>query len=127
MKICPTCQTRYTDDTLLYCLQDGSALVSEESQNPAPTVAYTGELETVVKIRQADTQQTYVRDTIDAAGYQAQPKSSNTALILVVALLAMILLFGAVGIGAWLYFSKDKKEVAQNTNVNSSTPENTKT
>ena len=127
MKVCPTCQSRYTDDTLLYCLQDGSALVTEESQPPAPTVAYTGELETVVKNRQTNTEENYARQTGDAANYQTQPKRSNTALIFVVALLAVILLFGVAGIGAWLYFSKGKKEIAQNTNVNSSTPENKKT
>lgn len=127
MKVCPTCQSRYTDDTLLYCLQDGSALVSEESQTAAPTVAYTGELETVVKNRQADTQQTYVRQTDVAAGFQTGRKSSNTALILVVVFLAIVLVLGGAGIGAWLYFSKEKKEIAQNTNINSSTPENAKT
>jgi ketosteroid isomerase-like protein len=133
MKVCPTCQSRYTDDTLLYCLQDGSALVNDESRNPPPTVAYTGELETVVKNRQADTSQysqesqPRARQTGGAADYQPQPKSSNTALILIVTLLAMILVFGAIGIGAWLYFSKGKPEIAQNTNVNLSTPENTRT
>ena len=39
----------------------------------------------------------------------------------------MILVFGAIGIGAWLYFSKGKPEIAQNTDVNSSTPENART
>lgn len=132
MKICPNCQSRYTDNTLLYCLQDGSALVSDESGSSTPTVAFTGESETIAKNRQADTSsysqefQTRVRQTGDAADYQTQPKTSNTALILVTALLVMILLFGAIGIGAWLYFS-NKTEIAQNTNVNSSTPENTRT
>jgi hypothetical protein len=130
MKVCPTCQSRYTDDTLLYCLQDGSALVSDESQNPAPTVAYTGELETVVKNRQADTSshsqepQTHVQQMGGTAEYQTQPKTSNTALILIIALLAMILVFGAIGIGAWLYFSKGKPETVD---ININPPENKKT
>lgn len=130
MKICPTCQSHYTDDTLLYCLQDGTALVIDESQNPAPTVAFPGETETIVKNRQPDTSpnpqksQTWDWQTREPANYQTRRKGSNKALILVTALLAMILVFGIIGIGAWLYFSKEKPEIAQNTNVNSSTPEN---
>lgn len=129
MKICPTCQSRYTDDTLLYCLQDGSALVSEESQNPAPTVVYTGEPETVVKNRQPDKSysqefQTETRGRSDATDYQTKPKSSKWTLILVTALLTTVFVFGVIGIGAWLYFSKDRPKVAQKTNLNSSTPEN---
>jgi ketosteroid isomerase-like protein len=133
MKICPTCQNRYTDDTLLYCLQDGAALVIDESQNPAPTVAFPGETETVVKNRQSDPppkpqeSQTWDWKTHEGANYQTRRKTSNTTLILVTALLAMILVFGVIGIGAWLYFSKDRQEVAQNTKINSSTPENKRT
>jgi hypothetical protein len=31
MKRCPACQRTYTDDTLSYCLEDGSALVADRS------------------------------------------------------------------------------------------------
>ena len=35
MKSCPTCGTAYTDDTLVYCLQDGATLMGEnEATNP---------------------------------------------------------------------------------------------
>jgi ketosteroid isomerase-like protein len=46
MRICPTCRTQYTDDTLRYCLQDGAALV-EQLQSDTPTVAFKKEHETV--------------------------------------------------------------------------------
>ncbi len=117
MKVCPNCQNRYTDDTLQFCLQDGTALVSDESQSVMPTVAFNDESETVVKSRQ----------TSGAADYQTEPKNSNTALIAAVTLLAMLFVFGAISIGAWLYFSKGRNEIVQNTNVNSSIPENTRT
>lgn len=117
MKVCPNCQSRYTDDTLQFCLQDGTNLVTDESQNLMPTIAFNDETETIVKKRQSG----------GAANFQTEPKNSNTALIVVTTLLAMLFLFGAIGIGAWLYFSKGKTEIEQNTNVNSSTPENTRT
>ncbi len=40
MKICPKCQTTYTDNTLNFCLEDGSILnqANEGSDEPPPTV-----------------------------------------------------------------------------------------
>lgn len=113
MKICPNCQSRYTDDTLQYCLQDGSPLVFEtENPPPAPTVAYSGETETIVNKRRAD----------EAENLQAETRGTNTALIVAATALATVLIFGAAAVGAWLYFSKD--ETARNANVKSSFPEN---
>ncbi len=37
MKICPSCNQTYTDETLYFCLNDGSSLVEKESE-PPPTV-----------------------------------------------------------------------------------------
>jgi hypothetical protein len=37
MKICPHCQTKYTDNTLQFCLQDGSSL---DSVNEEKTIAF---------------------------------------------------------------------------------------
>lgn len=37
MKICPYCNQTYTDETLNFCLNDGSALTAKES-DPPPTV-----------------------------------------------------------------------------------------
>jgi hypothetical protein len=41
MKRCPTCQSTYTDDTLRFCLQDGTPLVSA-SRGDGPSVADAG-------------------------------------------------------------------------------------
>ena len=92
MKICPNCQTRYTDDTLQFCLQDGTALLSDDAQTSMPTAVFNAEQETVVKNRLSG-----------AADHQTAPKKSNTALVVVSTILAMLLIFG-IGIGAWLYF-----------------------
>ncbi len=130
MKVCPTCQSRYTDDRLQFCLQDGANLINDESPGLMPTIAFNDE-ETVVKAKRVEnlsadsqnSQQTQNRQTIGAAHYQPETKKPNTALIVITTILATILLFGAIGIGAWLYFA-NKKEVARNTNVKSSFPEN---
>ena len=38
MKICPRCQKTYTDDSLNFCLEDGSVLTQAQAAAPAPTV-----------------------------------------------------------------------------------------
>lgn len=134
MKICPNCQTRYTDDTLQFCLQDGTALLSDESQSSMPTVAFNDEQETVVKNRRNDAinfelqnskePQNWQSSANGAGSFQTEPKKSNTALAVVTTILAMLLVFGAGGIGAWLYFT-NKKDVAEDANLRKSFPENT--
>lgn len=133
MKICPNCQTRYTDDTLQFCLQDGAALVGDDSQTSQPTVAFNDEQETVIKNRQNEPinfdlqssteTQNRQHPTSGAAAFQTAPKKSNTALAVVTTILAMLLVFGAIGIGAWFYFGKDS-ETAKDANVKNSFPEN---
>ncbi len=40
MKQCPTCGSRYTDDSLVYCLQDGATLQAEgDETNPLNLIA----------------------------------------------------------------------------------------
>jgi hypothetical protein len=38
MKFCPICQQAYSDETLNFCLEDGSHLVSEEFISNSPTL-----------------------------------------------------------------------------------------
>ena len=133
MKICPHCQTRYTDDTLQFCLQDGAALTSDDAETSTPTVAFTDEQETVVKSRPPDqiefdlqtsnqSQNWQPAAASSAANYQTEPKKSNTGLIIAITVLATLLL-AAIGVGAWFYFA-NKKEVAKDTNVKNSFPDN---
>ncbi len=131
MKICPNCQTRYTDDTLQFCLQDGATLVGDDAQTSQPTVAFNDEQETVVKNRQNEppinfdlqnSKETQYRQP-QTANFQTEEKKSNTALAVVTTILAMLLIFGAIGIGAWIYFGKDS-ETARDANVKNSFPNN---
>jgi hypothetical protein len=112
MKQCPTCQSQYTDDTLQFCLQDGSPLRFVAGAPPANTLAY-GEQETVVAGRQSEKINTpHITNPTDwnpnqfpsnAALQPAERKSNPTVAVLLTAFV-MLLLFSFVGIGAWLYF-----------------------
>lgn len=120
MKICPNCQTRYTDDSLQFCLQDGTDLISDDSQNSMPTVAFSDEQQTIVRNRtnaetSFETQNQPRQQTVD---YSTGTKKNNTALAVVVTILAMLLIF-AIGIAGWLYIS-NRNEIAANQNAQNS-------
>lgn len=122
MKICPQCQTSYTDDSLQYCLQDGTPLIS------SPVTNNWTESETLVSPRQTDKMRVewqnqpsqnvpVSRETIVAA----PPKKSNTALIVALTAIVTLLVAGA-GVVGFLYFKRgNKKEVV---NINSKSPVN---
>lgn len=126
MKYCPSCQTNYADDTLSFCLQDGTQLAEVSSQN-APTVSLTDSETLVLPKRVEPLGQS--QPTVEARNWQQsevtrvssiepEPKKSNTAVAVLVTALVMLVLFGLAGTGAWLYFKDGKTEVAQNKNLN---------
>ncbi len=108
MKTCPACQTQYTDDTLQFCLQDGTPL------------AYT---------RQSDTPTAVLKDSPSWQQSQAThvaathpQKGSKMAIVVAATVLVMLVLFGAVGVGAWLYFRNPQTETANNISVKANIP-----
>lgn len=127
MKSCPNCQTHYTDDTLQFCLQDGTPLVSQSEETSAPTVVLD-ETATVITPRspvhipiKPETQST--TDYTTKEDYIQPEKKSNIFKIVALTVLTMFLLLTAIGAGAWFYFNSGEKEIAKNTN----TVKNTKT
>lgn len=123
MKICPSCQTRYTDDTLQFCLQDGTPLDSPETPNSAQ-IFVSDEAETRIRSQQEpihfdlrDSQTRTSRGTLppQVVPFPAQTEESSSILIVLLTTLITILLFGG-GIAAWFYLRNGKNEIAQNTN-----------
>ena len=124
MKYCPTCQTRYTDETLRFCLQDGSPLTEiADSDSNMPTVAFDSE-ETIMASRQVEPirvelpglerhSQPPTQDRIPVAA-PVETKKSNTAIIVLLTALVTLLLLGGGAIGAWLFMKNRKTEVAAN-------------
>jgi len=127
MKYCPNCQTRYTDDTLKFCLQDGTPL-ADDSEEILPTVAFD-ETETVFPPRQVEPLPVNLPETSASNWEQSRetpvsptqispPRKSKTFLIVLLTAFATLLLLGAGGIGAWLYLRKNQNEIAKNTASN---------
>jgi len=104
MKYCPACHSTYTDDTLQFCLQDGTNLVAV-AENPTTGASWNDEAATVVVPPAKVTR-------------QIEPKKSSTALVIILTALATLLLFGG-GLGAWYLWRNRGTEVIVNANVNS--------
>ncbi|MGC2237014.1 MAG: hypothetical protein WA584_12685 [Pyrinomonadaceae bacterium] len=139
MKQCPRCKINYADDTLSFCLEDGTQLVGvPETQQP--TVLFNDEeAQTVVRTPQAERVNVNLQETQAAQNRQQQPsqatqlksqfqpqpapKKSNTAMVVLLTAFVMLLLFGA-GFGAWLFLNKNKGEVVQNKNVSNANKSN---
>jgi hypothetical protein len=106
MKICPQCQTAYSDDTLQFCLQDGAPLTVQTPSNNWTNA------ETLVSPEQISEQSQITR----ISARQPETKKPNTALTVLLTAFAMLLIFGIIGAAAWMYLKNEKKEIAQNTN-----------
>lgn len=134
MKVCPQCQSTYTDDTLQFCLQDGSflSLAGSNTQQSATTF---DEPETVVlgnnkpvriNIQEPKPTQPQINQTTQETDFypQPEPKKSKTWLFV---LLGLFLIVGLGGLGAlaiWFFLNPGGSPVAQNININSSSNTN---
>jgi hypothetical protein len=121
MMICPTCNARYDDDTLKFCLEDGTPLIPGPVTE-APTVAF-GDIETVVSPRGGGGGQAsggWIRDPL-APPFAPPPQArkSNTGLTVLLTALGMLIIFGIVGAGAWLYFNGRNGGTPQNNSITS--------
>lgn len=127
MKQCPTCGSRYTDDSLVYCLQDGATLQAEgDGTNPLNLIATLhddsveahGEETTAgstsssptVKISAsalpteayAEPRATSGRET--GASTPSTEAQTKPARLVATTVIVTVLLLGLGGIGAWLFF-----------------------
>lgn len=129
MKQCPNCQITYADDSLQFCLQDGTPLVEFSSQSASD---FETEPETLVIPKKVepirfDLPSSYKTNQTNQSDWQpSQPlpvkretKKSNTAKVVILSVLGTILLLGLGGLGTWLYFNNKKTQVTVN-NVNTS-------
>lgn len=123
MKHCPSCRTQYTDDTLKFCLQDGTALI-EVFSTATPTVVFD-EKEIAVSNRgqmaSKDSQETRWRqsEVTRISSLLPETEKSKTAIAVFLTAFAMLVAFGFVSVGAWLYFRNGQSEIAKN-NTNTS-------
>jgi hypothetical protein len=124
MMICPTCNARYEDDTLKFCLEDGTPL-TPGPVTEAQTVAFR-DIETVVSPRgHGNTGAGWDQDRVAPfVPQQPQARKPNTGLTVLLTALGMLIIFGIVGAGAWIYLSGRNGETPQNNSLTSVGPGN---
>jgi len=105
MKQCPACRTTYTDDTLQYCLTDGSTLIAADTE--AETVVRHG-VRVDIEQSRSKTQPTQFIPPSQARG------STGTVLKVVIGILVLGLLglLVAGGAGAFYYFSTSSTSIS---------------
>lgn len=124
MKICSQCQTTYTDDSLQFCLQDGTPLkfvTATIAQNS--TEVWNSEPETVIKqnnnqirfdLPQQPTTQPQNYQTNQITNFQPDPpKKSKLWLFLLVGLLGVSVI-GVLGVAGVMMFMNSGTTVVQN-------------
>lgn len=138
MKHCPSCQTSYTDETLKYCLQDGTPLEEsfDSGASDMPTVAFNDDAaETIVSSRRVEPFHVPVqsplpvqpppvqqREQIEQPRIVVPPpmhetKKPKTGLTVLLTTLGILSLLALGGIGAWLFMNDKNTEVAVNVNT----------
>ncbi len=129
MKSCPTCGSKYTDDTLSFCLSDGSRL-GDDGAAGAVTVVL-GETETFVRSSGAADAVTQV---VPMPAAQPSTPPSRIGMAVAITVVVMLMLFAIVGIGGfllWRNYSEPSANTPPNRNVASNTfnpsPEPTRT
>lgn len=110
MKQCPTCQSQYTDDTLKFCLQDGSPLqFAADSQGKTISFSEQATLPSNRRSNQINTPPVTNPTNWQPAPFPSNPdiqpqKRSSATVAVFLTVFVMLLLFSFVGIGAWFYF-----------------------
>lgn len=125
MKSCPKCGNIYSDDTLAYCLQDGSVLTSDADAE-TPTVVL-GETETVVSHASGDRFQI----PITGPGRQQYQQSQVTSYVppqtnsggskvfwaVAATIIVMLVVFSVAGVGIFMFVRNGQSEPARNANT----------
>jgi len=114
MKTCPTCHTQYTDDSLRFCLQDGSslsALPGSETIINGGAVTSGENLRSVSYEEQGDEESEITR----VSKFQPTQKKRNTAVVVILTALLTVVIVAAVGI---LFYSRSgESEVTKKMNT----------
>ena len=151
MKICPKCQTKYTDDTLNFCLQDGKTLdlVSDEktlildADSFADDATITDNVANISSGKQGNEESTEKQFVVPTADNQSKetvlsPKKTNEdqrnlsspqrkgrGLSFIGGFVLAFILLGIAGTGIFAVWSYSRKNVSNdigNSNTNISVP-----
>lgn len=104
MKVCSKCNANYADDTLSFCLEDGTPLVIALQKNMPTAILTDTELLTSVRTSQPTSDPRFMDSQVTRVGSLTAetPPKSNTARTVILTAVGMIVLFGIIGSGIYL-------------------------
>lgn len=108
MKQCPSCHSIYTDETLRYCLADGTKLTETDAEEPTVVRPSVDPTEKTVVMPHAAPQRRV--DIPVAPAVQPRPSkngdgSGKLIKVLIVVVVLAVLLIAALGVAAVIYFN----------------------
>ena len=123
MKYCPLCESQYTDETLRFCLQDGTPLTTDIKQSAIETVAFSNPV-TLEKLQQteemrvqfADKTQPRIEPSVVNPVFQLDKIKHKSSSRFWIAVLPILVIFGAAGFGGWFYLNQQNEAAKQNFN-----------
>lgn len=129
MKVCPLCRSKYTDDTLAFCLQDGSPLVDESTESSGEPTAVLHDAETIASGRESGridvevTREDDERETQEripgTLSHREPARRQGTLRTVIATVVVMLLIFGVLGsIGVIYYLSGSGSRTAVNDGAN---------
>ncbi len=122
MKQCPKCTAVYLDETLAFCLQDGTRLTGSSTGNAPTEVFAATELVTSVRPAGQQADPRFLDSQVTRVGslagqpfpQQTEPKKSNIGLIVGLVVGGAMLLIAILGIGGMVYYMNSGGGVANN-------------
>ena len=111
MKLCPNCNTRYSDDTLRFCLTDGTSLIPVSSTDAEKTVEMSGgtnQMRLDIPMQSVPTMVSPVKPHTPHA-----PSGINPWFIFLP--LLALLLFAVAGLLGYILLKPENKAVVTNT------------
>jgi hypothetical protein len=123
MKYCPSCGTQYTDDTLRFCLQDGSQL-DDIREAEIPTVVLN-ETPTITRNRVPSRSYETNPDGTERISYERDEKKRSLVVPIAIAVIGAAALFIAGAVATWTYLSRpmiDNGNKAPGTETSPSKP-----
>ena len=124
MKRCAKCGAIYTDETLSFCLTDGTPLETTDEQvtvlhgNAPDTLPFTRGEQMRVDIPQSSPPPPF----LPTAAVTQSSGPGIGKVLLVIGIFVALLVVGTIGAGALLYFNRVNRQSAVNENANSTNP-----
>ncbi len=116
MKHCPLCESQYADETLRFCLQDGTPLADAAKQSAVDTIAFNNPVTSgkilqteEMRVQFTDHTQNWNNPPVGKTAVQMPEKKSKSPVAVLMTAAAVLLILGVIGIPSGFYLNKQNE------------------